>query len=246
MLYGANLGKPLEPLQLEDHVRHAADTGGFDLQAYRFQAAPEQLRPPRIVRIGLVQNAIKAPTTAPYAEQRQAIHDAVRGIINAAGAAGVQILCLQEAFHLPFAFCTREREWCEFAEPVEGGASVMLCQELAQQHGMVIVCPILERDVAHAGTIWNTAVVIGHKGNIIGYHRKVEQLYAMQVHQLLLDFAPRGLLSHATLCTHRITSLGWETSTSPRTTWRATRGTRYSKPPLVALLSTSATVATTQ
>lgn len=41
------------------------------LQAYRFDAAPEQLRPPRIVRIGLVQNSIKAPTTAPYAEQRQ-------------------------------------------------------------------------------------------------------------------------------------------------------------------------------
>ena len=40
-------------------------------QAYRFDAAPEQLRPPRIVRIGLVQNGIKAPTTAPYAEQRE-------------------------------------------------------------------------------------------------------------------------------------------------------------------------------
>lgn len=40
-------------------------------QAYRFDAAPEQLRPPRIVRIGLVQNGIKAPTTALYAEQRE-------------------------------------------------------------------------------------------------------------------------------------------------------------------------------
>ena len=37
----------------------------------------------------------------------------------------------------------------------------------------VIVCPILERDEAHLGTLWNTAVVIGHNGNIIGKQRKV-------------------------------------------------------------------------
>jgi beta-ureidopropionase len=37
---------------------------------------------------------------------------------------------------------------------------------------MVIVSPILERDVAHGGTIWNTAVVVGNKGNVIGKHRK--------------------------------------------------------------------------
>lgn len=39
------------------------------LQRYAFRAAPEQLRPRRNVRIGLVQNAIVAPTTAPFAEQ---------------------------------------------------------------------------------------------------------------------------------------------------------------------------------
>jgi hypothetical protein len=41
--------------------------------------------------------------------------------------------------------------------------------------GMVVVCPILERDTAHGDTIWNTAVVIGHSGNIIGKHRKVRR-----------------------------------------------------------------------
>ena len=38
---------------------------------------------------------------------------------------------------------------------------------------MVVICPILERDEAHGDTIWNTAVVIGNNGNIIGKHRKV-------------------------------------------------------------------------
>ena len=73
---------------------------------------------------------------------------------------------------MPFAFCTREREWTEFAEPVEGGPSILLCQELAAKHNMVIICPILERDISHNDTVWNTAVVVGHRGNIIGKHRK--------------------------------------------------------------------------
>lgn len=37
----------------------------------------------------------------------------------------------------------------------------------------MIISPILERDEAHGGTIWNTAVVIGHTGGVLGKHRKV-------------------------------------------------------------------------
>eukprot|EP01025_Chloroclados_australasicus_P037462 TRINITY_DN38244_c0_g1_i3.p1 TRINITY_DN38244_c0_g1~~TRINITY_DN38244_c0_g1_i3.p1 ORF type:complete len:262 (+),score=33.29 TRINITY_DN38244_c0_g1_i3:80-787(+) len=37
---------------------------------------------------------------------------------------------------------------------------------------MVIVSPILERDEIHGDTLWNTAVVIGNNGNVIGKHRK--------------------------------------------------------------------------
>lgn len=39
----------------------------------------------------------------------------------------------------------------------------------------VIVCPILERDEEHLGTLWNTAVVISHTGSVIGKHRKVRR-----------------------------------------------------------------------
>ncbi|KAL4457924.1 hypothetical protein ABPG75_012789 [Micractinium tetrahymenae] len=172
VLHGWNQGRPVAAVPLPEAATSAAAEGGYDLQAYRFEAAPEQLRPPRVVRVGLVQNACPAPTTAPFAEQRQAIHDRVRQIIDAAGEAGVQVLCMQEAWHMPFAFCTREKSWCEFAESAEEGPSTRLCQELARKHGMVIVNPILERDDAHGGTIWNTAVVIGNNGNVIGKHRK--------------------------------------------------------------------------
>lgn len=81
-------------------------------------------------------------------------------------------ILVQEAWTMPFAFCTREKRWCEFAEPVEGESTQFL-QEFARKYNMVIVSPILERDIKHGETIWNTAVIIGNHGNIIGKHRKV-------------------------------------------------------------------------
>lgn len=89
---------------------------------------------------------------------------------------------------MPFAFCTREKSWCEFAEPVDGESTQFL-QDLAQKYNMVIVSPILERDVKHGETIWNTAVIIGNNGNIIGKHRKVcDSLYTLGVLGLILAF----------------------------------------------------------
>jgi beta-ureidopropionase len=73
---------------------------------------------------------------------------------------------------MPFAFCTREKRWCEFAESVDGESTQFL-KELAQKYNMVIISPILERDMTHGEVIWNTAIVIGNHGNIIGKHRKV-------------------------------------------------------------------------
>lgn len=73
---------------------------------------------------------------------------------------------------MPFAFCTREKSWCEFAESAEEGESTKFLQVLAQKYNMVIISPILERDKSHGDILWNTAVVIGNNGNVIGKHRK--------------------------------------------------------------------------
>ena len=60
---------------------------------------------------------------------------------------GVNVLGLQEAWPMPFAFCTREKSpWLEFAEDAIDGPSVKFCCDYAKKHNMVIVCPILERD----------------------------------------------------------------------------------------------------
>lgn len=171
MLLGLNCARPLEAISLPEATTTLAETHNFDVQAFRFSADKEFLRQPRVVRVGLIQNSIAVPTTYHFADQKKAIMDKIRHIVDAAGASGVNILCLQEAWTMPFAFCTREKRWCEFAEPVDGESTQFL-QELAQKYNMVIVSPILERDVNHGETIWNTAVVIGNNGNIIGIHRK--------------------------------------------------------------------------
>lgn len=52
----------------------------------------------RIVRVGLIQNQIVLPTTAPLAEQRNAIYEKIGQLISLAAEANVNIICLQEAW----------------------------------------------------------------------------------------------------------------------------------------------------
>ncbi|KAI3789096.1 hypothetical protein L2E82_01883 [Cichorium intybus] len=171
LLIGLNCGKPLESLPIIETAKELSSQHDFDVQAFNFHADKELLREPRIVRVGLIQNSISLPTTAPFLDQKKAIFEKLKPIINAAGASGVNILCLQEAWMMPFAFCTREKRWCEFAEPADGESTQFL-QGFARKYNMVIVSSILERDLKHGETIWNTAVIIGNNGNIIGKHRK--------------------------------------------------------------------------
>jgi len=97
----------------------------------------------------------------------------VETMIDAAAKLGVNVICMQEAWTMPFAFCTREKlPWTEFAMDAKTGEATKFCQRMAKKHNMVIVNPILERDSVHGDTIWNTAVIIGNNGNVIGISRK--------------------------------------------------------------------------
>lgn len=58
----------------------------------------EQLRPPRIVRVGAIQNTIVLPTTEPLQKQRNALHLKIQKYVDFAASCGVNILCLQEAW----------------------------------------------------------------------------------------------------------------------------------------------------
>ena len=161
-------GNMPEELPIDPAAAALAEQHDFDIAAYRFQSTAEQRRAARIVRVGVIQTQIVEPTDAPVERQFQALCARTEQLIHAAGAMGCNVLGLQEAWTMPFAFCTREKHpWLEFAEPVNGPSTQFLA-ELARRYNMVIVSPILERDEVHGGTIHNTAVIIGNRGNIIG------------------------------------------------------------------------------
>lgn len=166
-------GKPIKSLTLPHEALQLASKENFQLIGYGFEAAAESVRAPRKVRIAAVQNQIVLPTTAPINEQRTALYRRIEKMVEAAAMADTKIICFQEAWTMPFAFCTREKSpWCEFAESAEDGPTTRFLQELAQKFGMTIISPILERDEVHGDTMWNTAVVISHRGKVLGKSRK--------------------------------------------------------------------------
>lgn len=50
--------------------------------------------------MGLIQNSIALPTTAPFSDQKRAIFQKLRPMIDAAGSSGVNILCLQVSWEM--------------------------------------------------------------------------------------------------------------------------------------------------
>ncbi|XP_020833294.1 beta-ureidopropionase [Phascolarctos cinereus] len=166
-------GRETRKLDLPLSALVNASQQDFELLAFAFEASEEQLRPARLIRVGLVQNRILLPPDAPVSEQVGALHRRIAEIVEVAAQCGVNIVCFQEAWTMPFAFCTREKlPWTEFAESAEDGPTTRLCQKLAKTHNMVVVSPILERDEAHGDVLWNTAVVISNSGAVLGKTRK--------------------------------------------------------------------------
>ncbi|CAI6351350.1 unnamed protein product [Macrosiphum euphorbiae] len=162
-------GKKLEELQLPESCINNVDN--VEVKGFKFDSLTEELREKRTVRVGVIQNQIVLPTTAPLVEQRNAIYQKISKIIKLAAEANVNVLCLQEAWPMPFVFCTREKfPWCEFAESAETGPTTLFLKDICKLYNMVIVSPILERDEQEV--IWNTAVVIDNFGKVIGKHRK--------------------------------------------------------------------------
>ncbi|KAL3270787.1 hypothetical protein HHI36_021311 [Cryptolaemus montrouzieri] len=166
-------GSETSELPLTEKAASLAKSFDFDLVSCKFNCEEEELRSPRIVRVGLFQNEIPLSPASPISKQREAVHKLAKEAIETAAAGGVNILCFQEAWNMPFAFCTKEKlPWTEYAEPAEDGPTTQFLSELSRIHNMVIVSNILERDEKHGDTIWNTAVIIDNHGDYLGKHRK--------------------------------------------------------------------------
>ena len=83
---------------------------------------------------------------------------------------GAQVMCFQELFYGPYFCQVQENEHFDYAEPIPGGPTTKLMQELAQETGMVLVVPIFEME--QEGFYYNTASVIDADGTYLGKYRK--------------------------------------------------------------------------
>lgn len=125
---------------------------------------------PRTVKCGLIQATHAGPTDAPIEEIKRANVDKHLKMIEDAARQGVQILCMQEVFNTPYFCAEQETRWYEAVERVPDGPTTKLMQEVARQHGMVIVVPIYEEEIT--GIYYNTAAVIDADGKYLGKYRK--------------------------------------------------------------------------
>ncbi|MDQ2668534.1 MAG: acyltransferase, partial [Gemmatimonadota bacterium] len=125
---------------------------------------------PQIVKCGLIQMSNAIDTRAPIEKIRQANIDKHMVLIDKAGAAGVQILCMQEIFTGPY-FCAEQTpRWYEATEYIPDGPTTRLMQETAKKYEMVIVVPLYE--IESTGVYYNTAAVIDADGTYLGKYRK--------------------------------------------------------------------------
>ncbi|MBK7394031.1 MAG: acyltransferase [Chloracidobacterium sp.] len=124
----------------------------------------------RIVKAGLIQAHNVAPTDAPIEQIRKANIDHQMTMVEDAARQGVQMLCFQEVFTMPYFCAEQTTRWYEAVERIPDGPTVKLMQEVAKQHGMVIVVPIYEEE--QTGVYYNTAAVIDADGTYLGKYRK--------------------------------------------------------------------------
>lgn len=115
----------------------------------------------RIVKVGLIQ--------AKWEGEVEAMIQKHEKMIDEAADKGVQILCLQELFHLPYFPAEQDAKWYEFAEPIPGPLTNRM-QKKAKEHSMVLIVPMYEKEMA--GVYYNTSVVFNADGKMLGKYRK--------------------------------------------------------------------------
>lgn len=119
---------------------------------------------------GLIQMSLKGDTSMSPAEIRNRMNDAHIPLIEQAGKAGVQVLCLQEVFNQPYFCPSQDVKWYAAVEKIPDGPTVTLMREYAKKYSMVIVVPIYEEDMT--GVYYNAAAVIDADGTYLGKYRK--------------------------------------------------------------------------
>lgn len=92
-------------------------------------------------------------------------------LIDQAAAKGAKVVALQEVFHTPyFPNRPRDKKYFGMAEPIPGPTIDRVAAK-AKEHEVVIMAPVFEKEMA--GVYYNSAVLLGPDGGIIGTYRKM-------------------------------------------------------------------------
>ncbi len=124
----------------------------------------------RIIKAGLIQAHNVGPVGGSIEEVKKANIDHQMKMVEDAASQGVQMLCFQEIFTTPYFCAEQETKWYEAVEKVPDGKTVQMMQEVAKQHGMVLIVSIYEEEMS--GIYYNTAAVIDADGKYLGKYRK--------------------------------------------------------------------------
>lgn len=106
-------------------------------------------------------------------EKKENIKKAI-GHIREASSKGAKIICLQELFNTIYFCYEANKKYYDWAEPIPG-PTIDEIREVARTEKVVIVAPIYEMEMK--GELYNTAVVIGPNGEIMGKFRKMSIPY---------------------------------------------------------------------
>lgn len=113
--------------------------------------------------VGLVQNSVGPDLAKNFAKTAKMVERAARR--------GAQIICLQELFLSPY-FCQGPKDKKNFAlAEIVPGPTTIAFSKLAKKYGVVILCSIFEK--TKNKKYFNSLVVIGTKGEIIGIYHKM-------------------------------------------------------------------------
>src|SRR5437773_2735360 len=115
-----------------------------------------------IVRAALVQQR--------WTGDKESMIAAAVNHIQTAASAGAQVVCLQELFYGPYFCQVQDADYYSYTEAIPDGPTTKLLQDVARQHGIVIVAPMYEEE--HPGIYYNTAAVIDADGAYLGKYRK--------------------------------------------------------------------------
>ena len=125
---------------------------------------------PRLVRAGLIQAAVDNTAPRELEPLKKFMLDKHVAFVEEAANRGVEVLCFQELFYGPYFPAEQNAKWYGLVEPVPGGPTVQLMQELARKHRMVLIVSVYEEEMP--GVFYNTAAVLNSDGSYLGKYRK--------------------------------------------------------------------------